>query len=129
MGQREGGTNRGRTKQREGGTDGRTDRGTNRVRDRHREEQTEGRTNKGREEQIEGGTDRGRDRQTRTKRYLGFHGSVHGRGLGGAAIGEGFRGAGRQRGLLGRRGRLRRTLNVLTVPLVSLGGGHRAEKG
>ena len=36
-------------------------------------------------------------------------------------IGERFRGAGRQRGLLGRRGSLRGALNVLTVPLVGLG--------
>ena len=53
--------------------------------------------------------------------YLRLHGSVHGGGLGGAAIGERFRGAGRQRGLLGRRGSLRGALNVLTVPLVGLG--------
>lgn len=54
--------------------------------------------------------------------YLRLHGPVHGGGLGGgAAIGERFRGAGRQRGLLGRRGGLRGALNVLTVPLVSLG--------
>lgn len=54
--------------------------------------------------------------------YLRLHGPVHGGGLrGGAAVGEWFRGAGRQRGLLGRRGSLRGALNVLTVPLVGLG--------
>lgn len=56
--------------------------------------------------------------------YLRLHGPVHGRGLGGgAAVGERFRGAGRQRGLLGRRGGLRGALNVLTVALVGLGRG------
>ena len=53
--------------------------------------------------------------------YLRLHGPVHGGGLGGAAVGERFGGAGRQRGLLGRRGGLRGALNVLTVPLVGLG--------
>lgn len=53
--------------------------------------------------------------------YLRLHGSVHGRCVGrGAAVGERFRGAGRQRGLLGRRGGLRGALNVLTVALVGL---------
>lgn len=53
--------------------------------------------------------------------YLRLHGSVHGRCFrGGAAVGERFRGAGRQRGLLGRRGGLRGALNVLTVALVGL---------
>lgn len=56
--------------------------------------------------------------------YLRLHGSVHGRCVGrGAAVGERFRGAGRQRGLLGRRGGLRGALNVLTVALVGLDGG------
>lgn len=56
--------------------------------------------------------------------YLRLHGPVHGGGLGGgAAVGERFRGAGRQRGLLGRRGGLRGALNVLTVALVGLGWG------
>lgn len=64
--------------------------------------------------------------------YLRLHGPVHGGGLrGGAAVGEWFRGAGRQRGLLGRRGSLRGALNVLTVPLVGLGWGewYRIEMG
>lgn len=53
--------------------------------------------------------------------YLRLHGSVHGRCVGRrAAVGERFRGAGRQRGLLGRRGGLRGALNVLTVALVGL---------
>lgn len=61
--------------------------------------------------------------------YLGLHGSVHGRRLvGGAAVGERFRGAGRQRGLLGGRGGLRGALDVLTVALVSLGGGQVQER-
>lgn len=56
--------------------------------------------------------------------YLRLHGPVHGGGLGGgAAIGERFRGAGRQRGLLGRRGCLRGALNILAIPLVGLGWG------
>ncbi len=72
----------------------------------------------------------GRKRDDRRKRrggrsYLRLHGPVHGGGLGGATIGERFRGAGRQRGLLGRRGSLRGALNVLTVPLVGLGWGKR----
>lgn len=54
--------------------------------------------------------------------YLRLHGPVHGGGLGGGAVvGEGFRGAGGQGGLLGGRGNLRGALNVLTVPLVGLG--------
>lgn len=68
-----------------------------------------------------------REEEAREERsYLRLHGPVHGGGLGGGAtIGERFRGAGRQRGLLGRRGGLRGALNVLTVPLIDLGWGNR----
>lgn len=51
--------------------------------------------------------------------YLRLHRAVHGGGLGGT-IGERFRGAGRQRRLLRSRTSLGGTLNVLTVPLISL---------
>lgn len=71
----------------------------------------------------EGGRERQGWRSTGWVSYLRLHGPVHGGGLGGgAAIGERFRGAGRQRGLLGRRGNLRGALNVLTVPFISLMG-------
>lgn len=81
----------------------------------------------------EGGGERGGGvRRSRARSYLGLHGPVHGGGLGSrAAVGEGFGGAGRQRGLLGRRGGLGGALNVLTVALVRLkgGGGGRGRKG
>lgn len=63
-------------------------------------------------------------RRTEGRSYLWLHGAVHGGRLGGgAAVGEGFGGAGRQGGLLWRRGGLRGALNVLTVPLVGLRQG------
>lgn len=65
--------------------------------------------------------ERGKRKRRGRRSYLRLHGPVHGGGLGGGAIGEWFGGAGRQRGLLGRRGDLRGALNVLTVPLVGLG--------
>lgn len=51
--------------------------------------------------------------------YLRLHRAVHGGGLGGT-IGERFGGARRQRRLLRSRTSLGGTLNVLTVPLISL---------
>lgn len=68
-------------------------------------------------------------RRTEGRSYLRLHGAVHGGHLGGGAtVGEGFGGAGRQRGLLGRRGGLRGPLNVLTVPLVSLRKGVKLDQ-
>lgn len=71
---------------------------------------------------AESNSRRKRKRKRRGGRsYLRLHGPVHGGGLGGrATIGEWFRGAGRQWGLLGRSGSLRGALNVLTVALVGL---------
>lgn len=58
-------------------------------------------------------------RQGGRRSYLRLHRSVHGRGLGGA-VGERFRGAGRQRRLLRSWASLGGALNVLAVPLISL---------
>lgn len=59
------------------------------------------------------------ERQEGQRGYLRLHRPVHGGGLGGT-VGERFRGAGRQRRLLRSRASLGGTLNVLTVPLISL---------
>lgn len=74
--------------------------------------------NKSRREEEEGEEERRETGQGGS--YLRLHGPMHGGGLGGAAVGEGFRGAGWQGGLLGGRGGLRGALYVLTVPLVGL---------